>query len=133
MILGKRESISIFGNDYNTPDGTCVRDYIHVTDLAKAHILALKHLRNGGQSTTYNLGNGQGFSVNEVIKIAGEVTDKEIKTVMADRRPGDPAILVASSEMIKKELHWKPKYDDLHTIIETAWNWHRAHPDGFRE
>lgn len=133
VALGKRESISIFGNDYNTPDGTCVRDYIHVTDLAKAHMLALKHLRNGGQSTTYNLGNGQGFSVNEVIKIAGEVTGKEIKTVMADRRPGDPAILVASSEKIKKELHWKPKYDDLHTIIETAWNWHKAHPDGFRE
>jgi UDP-glucose 4-epimerase len=131
VASGKRDSISIFGNDYNTPDGTCIRDYIHVTDLARAHVLALKYLRNGGESNTYNLGNGQGFSVNEVINIAREVTGEKIDAVMSDRRPGDPAILVASSEKIKKELQWQPEYDNLHTIIETAWNWHKAHPDGF--
>jgi UDP-glucose 4-epimerase len=131
VASGKRDRISIFGNDYNTPDGTCIRDYIHVTDLARAHVLALKYLRNGGESNTYNLGNGQGFSVNEVINIAREVTGEKIDAVMSDRRPGDPAILVASSEKIKKELQWQPEYDNLHTIIETAWNWHKAHPDGF--
>ncbi len=131
VASGKRDSISIFGNDYNTPDGTCIRDYIHVTDLARAHVLALKYLRNGGESNTYNLGNGQGFSVNEVINIAREVTGEKIDAVMSDRRPGDPAILVASSEKIKKELQWQPEYDNLHTIIETAWNWHKAHPDGY--
>lgn len=133
VASGKRDSISIFGNDYNTPDGTCIRDYIHVTDLARAHVLALKYLRNGGESNTYNLGNGQGFSVNEVINIAREVTGEKIDAVMSDRRPGDPAILVASSEKIKKELQWQPEYDNLHTIIETAWNWHKAHPDGYRK
>ncbi len=131
VASGKRDRISIFGNDYNTPDGTCIRDYIHVTDLARAHVLALKYLRNGGESNTYNLGNGQGFSVNEVINIAREVTGEKIDAVMSDRRPGDPAILVASSEKIKKELQWQPEYDNLHTIIETAWNWHKAHPDGY--
>ena len=131
VASGKRDSISIFGNDYNTPDGTCIRDYIHVTELARAHVLALKYLRNGGESNTYNLGNGQGFSVNEVINIAREVTGEKIDAVMSDRRPGDPAILVASSEKIKKELQWQPEYDNLHTIIETAWNWHKAHPDGY--
>ncbi|NSW90754.1 MAG: UDP-glucose 4-epimerase GalE [Firmicutes bacterium] len=131
VALGKRENIRIFGNDYNTPDGTCIRDYIHVTDLAKAHVLALKHLRDGGESTIYNLGNGQGFSVKEVINIAKEVTGIDIKTVISDRRPGDPAVLVASSEKIKRELKWQPQYNDLHTIIETAWNWHKAHPHGY--
>jgi UDP-glucose 4-epimerase len=131
--LGKKESISIFGNDYDTPDGTCVRDYIHVTDLAKAHVLALKYLRHGGESSVYNLGNGQGFSVSEVIDIAREVTNVRIKAVIAERRPGDPAVLVASSEKIKRELNWQPRYNDLHTIMETAWNWHKAHPDGYGE
>lgn len=131
VALGKKESVGIFGNDYDTPDGTCIRDYIHVTDLAKAHVLALKYLRDGGRSAVYNLGNGQGFSVSEVINIAREVTGIPIKAVIAERRPGDPAVLVASSEKIKRELHWKPQYNDLHTIMETAWNWHKAHPDGY--
>jgi len=133
VALGKRESISIYGDDYDTPDGTCIRDYIHVTDLARAHVLALNYLRNGGESTVYNLGNGLGFSVKQVIDIAKEVTGKEIKTEKAPRRSGDPAVLVASSEKIKKELKWEPQYNDLHTIIETAWKWHKSHPNGFKE
>ncbi|MBZ4646330.1 MAG: UDP-glucose 4-epimerase [Petroclostridium sp.] len=133
VALGKREAISIFGDDYNTPDGSCIRDYIHVTDLAQAHILALKKLRNGGNSDVYNLGNGTGFSVKEVVEIAREVTGINIKAVIAARRPGDPAILVASSERIQRELNWQPKYNDLRTIIETAWNWHKNHPNGFND
>lgn len=129
--LGKREAISIFGDDYSTPDGTCIRDYIHVTDLAQAHIQALKRLREGGSSDVFNLGNGTGFSVKEVVELAREVTGVNIKSVVSDRRAGDPAILVASSERAQKELGWKPRYNDLKTIIETAWNWHRNHPDGF--
>lgn len=133
VALGKREAISIFGDDYETPDGSCIRDYIHVTDLAQAHILALKKLRNGGDSAVYNLGNGKGFSVKEVIEIAREVTGEKIKAVVADRRPGDPAILIASSDKIQKELNWQPKYNDLRTIMETAWNWHKNHPNGFED
>lgn len=129
--LGQREAISIFGDDYDTPDGTCIRDYIHVTDLAQAHILALQKLRDGGESDIYNLGNGKGFSVKEVVELAREVTGVNIKAVMADRRPGDPAILIASSEKIQRELQWKPQYNDLKTIIETAWRWHKNHPGGF--
>jgi len=129
--LGIRESVGIFGNDYETPDGTCIRDYIHVTDLAQAHILALKKLREGGDSSIYNLGNGKGFSVKEVLELSREVSGVNIKAVTMDRRPGDPAILVASSEKIKKELNWKPKYNDLRVIIETAWNWHKKNPKGF--
>lgn len=133
--LGKRDSITIFGQDYDTPDGTCIRDYIHVTDLAQAHILALKKLNNSNldsnTSSIYNLGNGQGFSVRQVIDIAREVTGQKIKIIEGARRPGDPAILVASSEKIKKDLNWHPKHNDLKTIIETAWNWHRRNPDGF--
>lgn len=131
--LGKRECIQIFGDDYNTPDGSCVRDYIHVTDLAQAHILALGKLRKGGDSSIYNLGNGKGFSVKEVIGLARKVTGVNIKEVMGPRRAGDPAVLVASSEKIKKELNWTPKYNDLATIIETAWKWHKNHPDGYGE
>ncbi len=133
VALGKREAISIFGDDYETPDGSCIRDYIHVTDLAQAHILALKKLRNGGDSAVYNLGNGKGFSVKEVIEIAREVTGEKIKAVVADRRPGDPAILIASSDKIQKELNWQPQYNDLRTIMETAWNWHKNHPNGFED
>lgn len=133
VALGKREAISIFGDDYETPDGSCIRDYIHVTDLAQAHILALKKLRNGGDSAVYNLGNGKGFSVKEVIEIAREVTGEKIKAVVADRRPGDPAVLIASSDKIQKELNWQPKYNDLRTIMETAWNWHKNHPNGFED
>ncbi|HOJ11166.1 MAG TPA: UDP-glucose 4-epimerase GalE [Clostridiales bacterium] len=131
VALGKRDNITIFGSDYDTFDGTCIRDYIHVTDLAQAHILALNQLRDGGNSVIYNLGNGQGFSVKEVINIAKEVTGVNINTVMGDRRPGDPAVLVASSDKIKNDLKWKPEYNQLHTIIETAWKWHKTHPNGY--
>jgi len=131
--LGKRDGVKIFGDDYDTPDGTCIRDYIHVSDLAQAHILALKKLRSGGESGIYNLGNGKGFSVKEVIDIARQVTGVNIKADIAERRPGDPAVLVASSEKIQKELDWKPKYNELSTIVETAWNWHKNNPDGFED
>lgn len=129
--LGQRDSITIFGDDYNTEDGTCVRDYIHVTDLADAHILALDKMRADGKSNIYNLGNGNGFSVKEVVDITRKVTGVDIKAELGERRPGDPAILVASSEKAKKELNWKPKYNDLGTIIETAWKWHKENPNGF--
>jgi len=124
-------SLSIFGDDYDTPDGTCIRDYIHVTDLARAHILALQRLVQGGGSATYNLGNGNGYSVREVIKTTERVTGKKVRCVESPRRPGDPARLVAGSEKIKRELGWIPKYPDLETIIETAWSWHRNHPAGY--
>ena len=131
--LGQRDSITIFGEDYNPEDGTCVRDYIHVTDLADAHILALDKMRADGKSNIYNLGNGNGFSVKEVVDITRKVTGVDIKAELGERRPGDPAILVASSEKAKKELNWKPKYNDLGTIIETAWKWHKENPNGFSE
>lgn len=130
--LGKRDCIKVFGDDYDTPDGSCIRDYIHVTDLARAHILALDKLKNGGESSVYNLGNGRGFSVKEVIQAAREVTGVNIKEEIGERRPGDPAVLVASSEKIQKELNWKPEYNDLRRIIETAWKWHKNNPDGFK-
>ncbi|NWF91429.1 MAG: UDP-glucose 4-epimerase GalE [Syntrophaceae bacterium] len=125
--------VPIYGVDYDTPDGTCVRDYIHVTDLAQAHILALKHLERGGNSGIYNLGNGNGFSVKEVIETAKRVTGKEIAQIGSGRRPGDPARLVASSEKIRRELKWAPAYPDLETIVETAWQWHRKHPNGYEK
>jgi UDP-glucose 4-epimerase len=131
VALGQREQVSIYGTDWPTKDGTCVRDYVHVSDLAQAHLLALDALRNGCQTTEYNLGNGNGYTVMEVVRTAENVTGREIKTVSADRRPGDPAVLVASSEKIVKELGWKPKYPDLETIIETAWKWHSTHPNGY--
>lgn len=131
--MGKRDSIKIFGNDYNTPDGTCVRDYIHVSDLAQAHYLALQKLRKEDGSEIYNLGNGKGFSVKEVVDVVRKVTGKNITAVDAPRRPGDPAILVASSEKIKKELNWHPKMNDLETIVSTAWEWHSKHPDGYND
>ncbi|NLM76278.1 MAG: UDP-glucose 4-epimerase GalE [Clostridiaceae bacterium] len=133
VALGKRETIQIFGDDYDTPDGTCIRDYIHVMDLVNAHLLALNRLRNGGKSTVYNLGNGKGFSVKQVIEAARNVTGHKIPQTVAPRRAGDPAVLVASSEKIIKELDWKPKYDDLNTIIASAWEWHKKHPNGFEE
>ena len=129
--LGKRDKIFIFGDDYNTEDGSCVRDYIHVTDLASAHLLALKRLMNGGESRIYNLGNGKGFSVKEVIEVARKVTGKEIKAEIAERRAGDPATLIASSKKAMEELQWKPKYNSLETIIDTAWKWHVNHPQGY--
>ena len=133
VALGKREKIMVFGDDYDTKDGSCIRDYIHVTDLASAHLLALKRLKNGGESAIYNLGNGKGFSVKEVVEVARNVTGKDIKDEVAERRAGDPAILIASSERAKKELGWTPQYNSLETIIETAWNWHKNHPIGYEE
>lgn len=131
--LGKRACVQIFGDDYDTPDGTCIRDYIHVTDLADAHILALEKMCRDGESAVYNLGNGNGFSVKEVVELAREVTGREIPAQIASRRAGDPAVLVASSEKAKKELGWKPKYHDLRVILQSAWEWHRNHPDGFEK
>ncbi|OGS44650.1 MAG: UDP-glucose 4-epimerase GalE [Elusimicrobia bacterium RIFOXYD2_FULL_34_15] len=130
--LGQRPYVQIFGTDYETKDGTCVRDYIHITDLAMAHILALKRLEDSGNSAIYNLGNGEGFSVREIIKVAEEVTGKKINTKDTPRRAGDPATLIATSEKIQKELKWAPKYHQIKTIIETAWNWHKSHPKGFK-
>lgn len=132
VALGKRDAISIYGNDYPTKDGTCVRDYIHVVDLAQAHVLALEALDQRGQ-LIYNLGNGRGFTVREVIEVARKVTGHPIPLIEAPRRPGDPAVLVASSDKIRAELKWKPKLADLETIIATAWEWHRRHPNGYRE
>lgn len=130
--LKQREYISVFGEDYPTEDGTCVRDYIHVTDLADAHILAVQYLRDGQESNFFNLGSGRGFSVKEVIETAGKVTGLEIPVRVEARRSGDPAVLVASSEKARTQLGWKPKYDNLETIVQTAWNWHQQHPNGYR-
>ena len=129
--LGVREKVSIFGGDYPTKDGTCVRDYIHVTDLAQAHILALDYLMKGGESNVFNLGNGVGFTVKEVIDVARSVTGHPIPAEISPRRAGDPAQLVASSEKAKSVLGWKPQYDSLETIVDSAWKWHKAHPNGF--
>ena len=123
--LGKRDSVSIFGTDYPTPDGTCVRDYIHVTDLADAHVLGLKYLLQGGNTTVLNLGNGNGFSVREVIDTARTVTGQEIKSLESDRRPGDPPFLVGSSDLARKLLGWQPQYSALSDIIGHAWQWHQ--------
>ena len=128
---GKREFISIFGNDYNTEDGTCIRDYIHVTDLAKAHILAVDYLLAGNESNIFNLGNGKGFSVKQVIDVARNVTKYNIPEVISERRAGDPAILIASSEKAKNVLGWKPEHDSLEEIISSAWKWHKNHPYGY--
>ena len=132
VALGQRESISIFGSDYPTPDGTCVRDYIHVSDLASAHLLVLDELKRKDK-LIYNLGNGRGFSVREVIEMVRRVTGHPIPVKEAARRPGDPAILVASSEKIRKELNWTPRYSDLEAIVRSAWDWRRAHPQGYGE
>ena len=129
--LGKREHITIFGDDYDTPDGTCLRDYIHVIDLADAHILALEYLRKGGESNIFNLGNGKGFSVKEMIEAAKKATGKDIKVEMGKRRAGDPAQLIASSEKARKILGWNPKFTDVEVVIKTAWNWHQKHPNGY--
>ena len=130
---GKREKISIFGDDYPTKDGTCVRDYIHVTDLAQAHIQALDYLLAGGENNVFNLGNGVGFTVKEVIDAARAVTGHPIPAQGSPRRAGDPAQLVASSERAKAVLGWAPRYDELETILSTAWSWHRSHPNGYEE
>ena len=130
---GQREKISIFGDDYPTKDGTCIRDYIHVSDLAQAHILALDHLLQGGESDVFNLGNGVGFTVKEVIDVARAVTGHPIPAETCPRRAGDPAQLIASSKKAVEQLGWKPKYNDLNTIIASAWKWHSAHPRGYEE
>ena len=129
VALGKRDKVTIFGDDYPTRDGTCVRDYIHVIDLAQAHILALRALDQG--SRVYNLGNGQGFTVSEVIETAREITGHSVPAEIGPRRPGDPAVLIASSDRIRHELGWKPRFPDLRDIIQSAWKWHKAHPKGY--
>ena len=128
---GQRKEVSIFGDDYPTKDGTCIRDYIHVTDLAQAHILAVDYLRKGNSSDIFNLGNGVGFTVKEVIETARKVTGHPVPAVISQRRAGDPAQLIASSKKAKAVLGWKPQYADIEEIIATAWKWHKNHPDGF--
>jgi UDP-glucose-4-epimerase GalE len=132
VALGRRSHVEIFGTDYQTPDGTCVRDYIHVDDLATAHILALEKIASGSR-LAYNVGIGRGYSVREVIDTAQLVTGRTIAVKEAPRRPGDPPALVANAEKVRRELGWSPQYTDLKSIIETAWNWHKSHPAGFGE
>ena len=129
--MGKRDHITVFGEDYPTPDGTCLRDYIHVIDLADAHVLAIDYLRKGGESNIFNLGNGRGFSVKEMIEAAKKATGRDIKVEIGARRAGDPAQLIASSEKAKKVLGWRPKYTDVKQIIQTAWTFHQKHPEGY--
>ncbi|MED3622611.1 UDP-glucose 4-epimerase GalE [Neobacillus thermocopriae] len=129
--LGKRPAITVFGEDYDTPDGTCIRDYIHVEDLIAAHILALQYLQNGGESNIFNLGSSQGFSVKEIIETAKEVTGIEIPVQVGERRAGDPSTLIASSEKVRQILGWNPKKTSIHQIIRDAWNWHQHHPNGY--
>ena len=131
VALGKREKVVIYGDDYNTPDGTCVRDYVHISDLASAHILAMRALDEG--SRKYNLGNGKGYSVREVIETARAVTGHPIPADIGPRRPGDPDVLIASSETINHDLGWAPRYPKLRDIIQSAWDWHVAHPDGYEK
>ncbi|WP_027408505.1 UDP-glucose 4-epimerase GalE [Anoxybacteroides tepidamans] len=132
VALGQRSEIQIFGEDYDTHDGTCIRDYIHVLDLVDAHLLAVEKLRSGGQSDVFNLGNGSGFSVKEVIEAARRVTGRDIPARVAPRRAGDPARLVASAEKAKRELGWTPTYTSIDDIVASAWEWHQANPNGYR-
>ncbi|WP_068784669.1 UDP-glucose 4-epimerase GalE [Paenibacillus phocaensis] len=131
--LGQRPSIQVFGDDYNTPDGTCVRDYIHVSDLADAHLRAVDHLLGGGESDVFNLGNGQGFSVKEVIETVKDVTGRDFPVVISPRRAGDPAVLIASSDKARRVLGWNPTRNQLTNIIESAWQWHNSHPNGYND
>jgi UDP-glucose 4-epimerase len=133
VALGQREHISIFGDDYDTEDGTCIRDYIHVEDLIDAHLLALQYLQNGGKSEIINLGSGQGFSVKEMIEAVREVTGHEIPEKVVPRRSGDPSTLIASSQKAKTLLGWNPQRTSIKQIIEDAWSWHQAHPHGYNE
>ena len=130
--LGKRDAISIYGADYPTADGTCIRDYIHVRDLAEAHVLALQHLAVGGESRVFNLGSETGFSVRQVIDEAKRVTGVDFSVREAARRSGDPAVLVASSARIRSELGWLPKHSDVRSILSSAWEWHKKHPEGYK-
>jgi len=131
VALGQREKIAIFGEDYPTPDGTAIRDYIHIEDLGQAHHQALEYLRNGGDSQFINLGNGAGYSVLEVVETARQVTGKEIPVEIQPRRAGDPSRLIAVADKAKNVLGWQPKYPDLKTIVESAWQWHESHPNGY--
>jgi UDP-glucose-4-epimerase GalE len=128
-----RDSFQVFGDDYETPDGTCLRDYVHVTDLAAAHLLALDSLRQGAASTTYNLGNGRPTSVRTVIDSVERVVGRKVPFTMGPRRPGDPAVLFASSARIRSELGWAPRYEDIDVIVDTAWRWREAHPSGYQK
>jgi len=130
---GRRDSITVFGDDYPTADGTCIRDYIHVSDLAQAHILAVQHLETAETGNAFNLGNGKGFSVREVISAVEKVTGKNVNVVLGQRRAGDPAVLVASSEKIRKTLGWDPKWPELESIVESAWKWVEKNPDGYAD
>lgn len=130
---GQRESITVFGSDYPTKDGTCIRDYIHVSDLAQAHIKAIDYLIAGGHSDVFNLGSGQGFSVNEMIKVARHVSEHPIPVEIAPRRAGDPAQLIASSDKARQILRWKPLFDDVEAIVSSAWKWHKSHPHGYED
>jgi UDP-glucose-4-epimerase GalE len=130
VALGQRSHVEIFGTDYPTPDGTCVRDYIHIEDLALAHLLALEKLQPG-EGRQYNVGIGKGYSVREVVRVAEEVTGKRIVVKEGSRRAGDPPTLVAASDKVRGELCWEPKYTELRPIVETAWNWHKNHPNGY--
>lgn len=131
--LGQRPSIQVFGDDYSTPDGTCVRDYIHVSDLADAHLRAVAHLLDGGSSDIFNLGNGQGFSVKQVIETVKSVTGRDFPVVISPRRSGDPAVLIASSDKARSVLGWQPSRDKLEDIIQSAWQWHENHPNGYND
>lgn len=131
VARGKREELTVFGDDYNTPDGTCIRDYIHVTDLVGAHILGISHLRKTGRSDIYNLGNGEGFSVLQIIKTVEDVTGMKIPYSIGERRAGDPDRLIASSQKAKLELSWEPKHEAIEEIIRSAWTWHSKHPNGY--
>lgn len=133
VAAGKRDELSIFGDDYNTPDGTNVRDYVHPMDLADAHILAIKYLQAGNPSDAFNLGSSTGFSNKQMLEAAREVTGKPIPAKIAPRRPGDPDALVAASDKARTVLGWKPQYDDVHDIIASAWKWHSTHPQGYND
>ena len=130
--LGQRDQISIFGDDYNTPDGTCIRDYVHVVDLIAAHILALEYLKARSESNTFHLGSSTGFSVKEMVEAARKVTGKDIPASMEARRAGDPSTLIASSDKAKEILGWDPQYTDIKDIIDSAWKWHQTHPNGYK-
>jgi UDP-glucose 4-epimerase len=135
VALGRAQHVNIFGTDYPTSDGTCVRDYIHVSDLARAHLLALNALEKAPENSSpliYNLGNGRGFSVRQVVEVARQITGHPIPAIESPRRPGDPEVLIASSDKIRRELGWQPKFPDLKAIVESAWQWHRNHPDGYQ-
>lgn len=131
VALGQREAIHLFGTDYDTPDGTCIRDYVHVVDIALAHLLALEQM-DRVQTRAYNLGNGAGYSNQQVIEAVRAVTGRTVRSVPVDRRPGDPARLIASSDRVRKELGWQPKFPELTSMVETAWDWRLHHPEGYR-